>query len=428
MKKQSRSVSTTPGTRGKASPHPIFDQMAHLPDPFARQPGPVPAHLPKQAREDYADDFWQALRFLMSYEGSTATFNAYRREIERLLQWSWLIQQKSVTELRREDIEQFIRFCQKPPKHWIGTKNCARFVGVEGDRRLHSDWRPFVVSVSKVQARAGRAADVADYAVSQSSIKSLFAILSSFFNFLIQEEFVTANPVALIRQKSKFLVQGQRREVRRLSNLQWDIVLETAEHLAAEDPARHERTLFVMQCLYAMYLRISELVADERYVPTMSDFRRDSDNNWWFEVIGKGNKERSVSVSDAMLQALKRYRLHLGLTPLPVPGERTPLIPTLGGKKPVSSTRHIRAIVQHCFDQAVERMQEQGLADESHELQAATVHWLRHTGISEDVKQRPIDHVRDDAGHSSSLTTDRYIDSERRERHASARRKPMTSE
>ena len=409
-------------------PHPIFDQMAHLPDPFARRPEPVPAHLPLEARETYVDDFWHALRFLMSYEGSTATFNAYRREIERLLQWSWLIQKKSVCDLKREDIEQFIRFCQSPPLSWIGIKNCARFNGVEGDRKAHPDWRPFVVSVSKVQKRAGKNANPHDYAASQSAIKSLFAILSSFYNFLIQEEALGSNPVALIRQKSKFLVSGQRREVRRLSNLQWDFVLETADLMAQEDPAKHERTMFVMQCLYAMYLRISELVADERYVPTMSDFRRDSDNNWWFEVVGKGNKERSVSVSDAMLQALKRYRAHLGLTPLPVPGERTPVVPTLGGKKPVSSTRHIRAIVQQCFDQAVQRMQEEGLADESHELQAATVHWLRHTGISEDVKKRPVDHVRDDAGHASSLTTDRYIDAERRERHASARHKPMTSE
>jgi len=31
-------------------------------------------------------------------------------------------------------------------------------------------------------------------------------------------------------------------------------------------------------------------------------------------------------------------------------------------------------------------------------LQSATVHWIRHTGISDDVKKRPKEHVRDDAG------------------------------
>jgi|GEM_PF-3743224 hypothetical protein len=40
----------------------------------------------------------------------------------------------------------------------------------------------------------------------------------------------------------------------------------------------------------------------------------------------------------------------------------------------------------------------------------ATVHWLRHTGISDDVKHRPREHVHDDAGHGSGAITDRYID------------------
>ena len=63
------------------------------------------------------------------------------------------------------------------------------------------------------------------------------------------------------------------------------------------------------------------------------------------------------------------------------------------------------------------------MQDEVHELKAATVHWLRHTGISDDVKQRPREHVRDDAGHGSSAITDRYIDIELRERHASGKKK-----
>tara|TARA_Y100001954_G_C15738307_1_gene567016 strand:+ start:258 stop:497 length:240 start_codon:yes stop_codon:yes gene_type:complete len=43
-------------------------------------------------------------------------------------------------------------------------------------------------------------------------------------------------------------------------------------------------TLFVMNCLFAMYLRISELVEDERSNPVMGDFRKDHDSNWWLHV------------------------------------------------------------------------------------------------------------------------------------------------
>ena len=68
-------------------------------------------------------------------------------------------------------------------------------------------------------------------------------------------------------------------------------------------------------------------------------------------------------------------------------------------------------------------MRQEGFTEEADQLTAATVHWLRHTGISEDVKHRPREHVRDDAGHGSSAITDRYIDVELSERHASARKK-----
>jgi hypothetical protein len=83
-------------------------------------------------------------------------------------------------------------------------------------------------------------------------------------------------------------------------------------------------------------------------------------------------------------------------------------------------------IVQGCFDIAEKQLLETGLTEEADSLAAATVHWLRHTGISEDVKIRPREHVRDDAGHSSSATTDRYIDIEKQARYQSAQNKNIS--
>ena len=56
-------------------------------------------------------------------------------------------------------------------------------------------------------------------------------------------------------------------------------------------------------------------------------------------------------------------------------------------------------------------------------MKEATVHWLRHTGISDDVKHRPREHVRDDAGHGSGAITDKYIDVNLKDRHRSAKNK-----
>lgn len=368
-------------------------------------------------------DLEYALKFLYSYNGSSATFNSYRREIERLLQWAWRIEQSAAIPMRREHIEEFIHFCNDPPLPWIGIKNVPRFRTTSAGRVANEEWRPFVSTVSKTEHKAGIKADAKRFYPSQAAIRATFTALSSFYKYLVQEDLIDANPVALIRQKSKFIrKEHQRAPVRRISNLQWDYVLETAEQMAQEDP-QHERTLFIMNCLFAMYLRISELVADERSVPMMGDFRKDLDGSWWFHVTGKGNKNRTITVCDAMLQALKRYRKSLGLPLLPNPGERVPLVSKTLGKGPVTSSRNIRKIVQACFDRSYERMCAEGLEDDAGELKAATVHWLRHTGISEDVKFRPREHVRDDAGHASMATTDRYIESDLRERHQSAKRK-----
>ena len=89
----------------------------------------------------------------------------------------------------------------------------------------------------------------------------------------------------------------------------------------------------------------------------------------------------------------------------------------------MANTTHIRNIVQECFDKAIRSLATQQQAEEADSLMDATVHWLRHTGISEDVKTRPREHVRDDAGHSSSAITDKYVDIELKERHKSAKKK-----
>ena len=401
-------------------PPPIIDNLEYIGNPFAQTSFSVELDTCVPGAER---DLEYASKFLYSYNGSTATFNSYRREIERLLQWCWRIKSISVMSIRRENVEEFVVFCQKPPEQWIGSKQVARFKNKEGCRVANPEWRPFVFKKDTKESKPRQK----KYTASQSAIKASFAILSSFYDYLLQEDQVQANPVSQIRQKSKFIKKQQSQaQIRRISNLQWEYVIETAELMAKEDPEQHERTLFIMVCLLSMFLRISELVADERSMPLMSDFRRDDDGNWWFYVIGKGNKERQVVVSNDMLLALKRYRQALGLAPLPARGEQIPLISKMNNiMTPVESTRHIRRIVQTCFDCAYMRMKDDGLEEDAMELKAATVHWLRHTGISEDVKTRPREHVRDDAGHASMATTDRYVDSDLRERHQSGKKKPV---
>ena len=396
---------------------PLFDSMDHL------HKNAEYVVLPAQR---FREDFTHTLNFLNSYNGSLGTFNSYRREAERLLQWCWQVKDKCIRDLKRDDIEQYVRFCQNPPLPWISLKKVPRFIDT-GDKRIpNPDWRPFVVTMTKSARKRGDNLSTSQFSLSQGAVQEIFAILSTLFNFLIAEEYILSNPVALIRQKSKFVRKRQvNAPIRRLSLIQWEAVLKAAESLAADYPEKHERTRFILSMLYGMYLRISELAASERWIPTMNDFAKDSNGYWWFTTVGKGNKERQVAVSDAMLDSLVRWRQFLGLPPLPSPADNSPLIPRIRGSGPMSDTAPLRRLVQTCFDLAAEQLRRSNQLDEADSLSSATVHWLRHTGISEDVKIRPREHVRDDAGHSSSATTDRYIDVELKARYQSARKKTI---
>lgn len=372
------------------------------------------------------DDINISLEFLKLYKGSIGTFNSYRREIERLIHWSTLIKNKSLPELKRQDIEEFIEFCQKPPKKWMGLEKPSKFITRDGQRLPNLNWRPFSATISKSKYSEGVRPTKDDFKLSNNSIKEIFAILSSFYNYLLQEEYTEVNPVALVRQKSKFIRKSQElSQIRRLSTKQWEYVIESAKNMADENPNIHERTLFIISALYLMYLRISELTATERWIPVMSHFHKDHDGNWWFTTVGKGNKQRDIAVSDSMLCALERWRTFLGLPSRPSMSDTSPLLIKEKGKGAIKSTNLIRNIVQQCFNNAIDRLEKDNLNNDADELRNATVHWLRHTGISDDVKSRPREHVRDDAGHSSGAITDKYIDIEKTERYQSAKDKTV---
>ncbi len=398
-------------------PIPVFDDLNHIDQCDIKT---------VVTDQRYVNDFIHALNFLKAYNGSLGTFLSYRRDVERLLPWCMLIANTPLAELKRQDIEDFIHFCQKPPKTWVGVHKVTRFIEEDGSRVPNPKWRPFVVTVSKSAHKLGEKPNPKDFELSPSAVKDMFAILGSFYNYLLQDEYVYMNPVALIRQKSKFIRKTQDIiKIRRLSERQWNYVIQTAQEMAEVRPAFHERTLFIMSILYLMYLRISELVASKRWTPVMNHFFKDHDENWWFTTVGKGNKQRQIAVSDAMLESLKRWRIYLGLSPLPSLADQSPLLPKARGQGPMGHATHIRSIIQTCFDQAIDKLKQDEHTEEADSLGEATVHWLRHTGISDDVKHRPREHVRDDAGHGSGAITDRYIDVNLKDRHRTAKNKQL---
>ena len=60
-------------------------------------------------------------------------------KLNDLLQWAWLIAKKSIFELKRQDIQDYIEFCLNPPKSWIGLKRVTRFIESGGIRTANQN-------------------------------------------------------------------------------------------------------------------------------------------------------------------------------------------------------------------------------------------------------------------------------------------------
>ncbi|MDT4819670.1 Tyrosine recombinase XerC [compost metagenome] len=403
-------------------PQPLFETFDRFHDlNFHHLSGELPMvrdfllDFPEASR---AIEGYRAVRsFLKSYAGNEATFSSYRTHVERLLLWSLLIARKPLLDLRRRDAEAFMEFCLNPPADWIGPVVKSRFLRAGGRKKLESDtylvnpeWRPFSVTIAKrerkIAAESVAALPSRAYRMSQGSVAQVFAVCGSFFQHAIDEGLTEVNPFRAVKQKS---IYKQRNTLdvasRSLTQLQWSYVIETAEIMAAEDPV-HERTLFIVATLFAMYLRVSDLVGRDNWTPTMGDIRRDSTGNWWFHVVGKGNKSAKISIRDEYIQTyLVRYRQHLQLPPLPGSHEKTPLISTLKGRAGLSD-RHIRLLLQEVFDRSLARMaQEAWSDDEIDQLRSASLHWLRHTSATFDAPHRDMKDLQADLRHNSLSTT-----------------------
>ena len=426
-----------------STPHPLFETYARFGElNFSSLKQELPAvthYLMAFPAEIQAIEGYRAVRsFLKSYAGNESTFNSYRTHVERLLLWTLIKAGVPLLEMRRTHAEAFLEFCLAPDPAWIGPVVKSRFVRLGARKKLATDtfvlnegWKPFSQSASKEERKRAteenRPLLQEHYKPAQGSIAQIFAVCGSFFQHAIDEGFCEHNPFRAVKQKSKYKQRTTGdQDTRILTSLQWDFVLETAEQMAAQDD-KYERTLFIVATIFAMYLRVSDLVGRENWTPSMGDLRQDGAGNWWYHVVGKGNKAGKISVRDDYIENyLKRWRVHQGLSPLPGFRETTPLIATQRGRAGLSD-RHIRVLLQEVFDRALERMQAEGWSDEDvARLRAASLHWLRHTSATFDAPHRDMKDLQVDLRHNSLSTTQNvYYNSEDEKRAYSIKRLPM---
>lgn len=189
-----------------------------------------------------------------------------------------------------------------------------------------------------------------------------------------------------------------------------------SDHLARLDPAdgRTHRIRFVLSWCLMLTPRVSELTRAR-----MSDVylaREGARRVWFWRLQRKGNRPADVPVRSEAIEALRRYRLHLGLPEYPGSSQDDGYLvwPLVGPSTRALHRGTISNDLSGFFNAAADEMADTVMADH---LRQATTHWLRHTGATRLLDAGvSIRHVSRLLGHSSINVTTRFYDHADREK------------
>lgn len=334
-----------------------------------------------KARNDYeAIQYW-----LNEYRNKSTTFRGYQKESERFLLWAVFQKQKALSSLDRDDLEDYIKFLDDPQPQEIWCKK----LGGRGCKRGDPNWRPFVKSLS--------------YSTKITAI----SIIDSLLSYLVEARYLSFNPLSLKRkrnlsqQKQSSTLNLQKRI---LEPNEWHVMLDVLDSLSEETLEQKNekiRLTFLIKILYFTGLRINELASHY-----WNAFRK-IDENWWFFVIGKGDKPGKIPVNDELLRAIITYRAYLQKTPYPSSAEADPIIASFTTGKAITP-RQINKILKKLALETAKRFSH--MPEKEKKLKKFSAHWLRHLSASmQDRAGILFKHIRSNHRHENDETTRRYV-------------------
>lgn len=335
----------------------------------------------RHAQIEAEDDVSAIKAWLVNFADSPRTLANYRKEVERLWLWSQRELLKPLSSLTHEDMIRYRAFLENPPASWVNTTKYPR---------VHPEWRPFAGPLSS------------------ASIRQAEIAINALFSWLVEVGYLAGNPLAAARRRRR---QPPKRITRYLEQDLWSAVLEAIDRMPQDTPAEqaHQaRARWIARLAYGTAMRISELCEN-----TMGGFEerrgRDGRRRWFLTIVGKGEAERTLPIPGNLVEEMGRYRLAMGLSKYPKPGESTPLVLGFRGQGKGLTRSALHLIMKGIFRQAAE-----GLSREDGEkLGKASAHWLRHSRgshlVDADVK---LNTVRELLGHKSLTTTSLYTHGE----------------
>uniref|UniRef100_UPI002ABE09DF site-specific integrase n=1 Tax=Burkholderia cepacia TaxID=292 RepID=UPI002ABE09DF len=342
-----------------------------------------------------AHDLDAVRAYLHRYDGRPATQRAYTRELERLVLWCVVERGVALASMTVEDCEAYKAFLAAPG---------ARFTG-PSVARSNPRWRPF--------APGGLAPDSQRYAV--RAIRAAFA-------WLVAVRYLAGNPWQAVTDPNVVKRVRKLQVERALSLDLWTRVRAAlAERSELQGPSgrRWRAAHALLLVMGDGGLRIAEAAAATRAALIWWPADDDTPASWLLEVIGKGNKQRFVPISDACVAALRAHWDDRGqgfdagdatgplIAPLVVPptlrarakfGE-----PDETGDRPATagySVRGARGLAQWAITQLLEQMADLSEA-ERRKLAGTSPHAFRHTvgtqmlaaGVALEVVQRTLGHA-----------------------------------
>lgn len=323
--------------------------------------------------------------FLNEYKDSPETLRSYVKEIERLLLWCLHINKTNISSLRRDHLSAYQDFIKDPQPFelWCGP-SVSRTLK---DETINPNWRPFV------------------HGLGPNSMQKSIKILDSFFNYLVQTNYLVGNPLAVDRKRKKRNQIKPKIIDRYLEIDEIKMTLKALDqHAISNDKELFQviRAKYIILLLFYSGLRIAEAANH-----TMGDFMV-RNNNWFLRVIGKGKKLREIPIPDELRDTIAAFRCQVGLeSPEPTFHETTPLIPMQNLKQSIS-TRRIGQILKWAFNLGAAEF-EIDHPQKSSKLRLASAHWLRHSYVTYLLDSgAPLKVAQENAGHSDIGTTMLY--------------------
>lgn len=328
-------------------------------------------------------------------QGHTA--RAYRKEAERFLLWAILEKKKPFSSLLLDDCLEYRNFLYNigwqtpalwhqqfalPQDAWLASRSHPRRSPL---------WRPF----------EGKLSDL--------SQKYALGVLSTLCEFLTKIKYLDSNPFVGLT----LITDAQHKINAENTLIKADMAL-IREYLTPRlKEAKYRRANLILLLAYSTGLRLSELTSLRR-----SNFNRfirldDSVERWQITVLGKGNKEREIPLSPALIEHLEEYFYLNGLGGFLEQKGEMPVIASLSNPNQPLGHDRIYMVLKGFFKEVADSLPSKN-KEQAERLKQASTHWMRHTFTVNLLESgASLEVARDLLGHASLATTSIYVKTER---------------